>query len=627
MSFLAPLVLAALAAIGLPILLHLKKKQPKDSVQFSSLMFLEESEPTTKTSKSLQDILLLLLRIFTIILLVFAFSRPFIAKENPDQIKDDLVLNHILIDISASMRGPSLEKAKEIAQEIIKDTPSTHRIAVSTYASSLTPLIHAESAKRSPLTDQKQNALKAIENIEPAWEPSHLDKALLSAALNSSNDHHVKLHLISDLQKSSSLKNLADEAWPSHFTVVAHPVTHKEGWTNAGVHLIPSLTGKPKVRVMNASGSEKSEFELQWEGHDTMSIHVTPGESAIFEAPENIIEQGKVTLSGDDFGYDNTTTWITPKLPKTLVQIPLKEESNDPTKQAYYTTRALQVSQDYEVTIVDKITDESPSLIVTSHDANIRKSLDEGSIVLFTVKDNQSANALSTILNVPEEKIIEAPLEDHALLGEIDLKTSIFETFSEARYADFSAIKFWKYRILPDSWVSKGRVIARFDSGDPAWIEIQIGKGTLYIFTSTWRPIDSQFARSTKFPPILHALLAKGSKQNNTPAFSLVGAHRDAPGIYDSDNGKIAILLDPSETKLTPMNLSELSDNGIPTKEVMQSKSTSSLKMSSSEELEHSQNLWWWFILAATLFVIIETLVAALSHRKKYSKTPSTVTT
>jgi len=122
-------------------------------------------------------------------------------------------------------------------------------------------------------------------------------------------------------------------------------------------------------------------------------------------------------------------------------------------------------------------------------------------------------------------------------------------------------------------------------------------------------------------------LLAKGSKQNNTPAFSLVGAHRDAPGIYDSDNGKIAILLDPSETKLTPMNLSELSDNGIPTKEVMQSKSTSSLKMSSSEELEHSQNLWWWFILAATLFVIIETLVAALSHRKKYSKTPSTITT
>ena len=309
------------------------------------------------------------------------------------------------------------------------------------------------------------------------------------------------------------------------------------------------------------------------------------------------------------------------------MQIPLKEESNDPTKQAYYTTRALQASQDYEVTIVDKITDESPSLIVTSHDANIRKSLDAGSIVLFTVKDNQSANALSTILNVPEEKIIEAPLEDHALLGEIDLKTSIFETFSEARYADFSAIKFWKYRILPDSWVSKGRVIARFDSGDPAWIEIQIGKGTLYIFTSTWRPIDSQFARSTKFPPILHAILAKGSKQNNTPAFSLVGAHRDAPGIYDSDNGKIAILLDPSETKLTPMNLSELSDNGIPTKEVMQSKSTSSLKMSSSEELEHSQNLWWWFILAATLFVIIETLVAALSHRKKYSKTPSTVTT
>lgn len=43
MAFLAPLFLAGLVAVALPVLLHLRKNRPQQTLAFSSLMFLEAS--------------------------------------------------------------------------------------------------------------------------------------------------------------------------------------------------------------------------------------------------------------------------------------------------------------------------------------------------------------------------------------------------------------------------------------------------------------------------------------------------------------------------------------------------------------------------------------------------------
>ena len=63
--------------------------------------------------------------------------------------------------------------------------------------------------------------------------------------------------------------------------------------------------------------------------------------------------------------------------------------------------------------------------------------------------------------------------------------------------------------MLPADLAAKGNVLARYDSGDPAWVSFSVGKGTLHVLTTTWRPADSQFALTTKFPPLLHALLSQ----------------------------------------------------------------------------------------------------------------------
>src|SRR6218665_4029186 len=141
MAFLAPWFLVGLAALALPVLLHLRKNKPKKRVVFSSLMFLDATPPVTRRSSRLQDILLLLLRCLGLALLVIAFSRPFFRqKEKAAMAGGDAVMNFLLIDTSASMRGQPLEGALAQAGKFIDGLPEGDWIAVAAYAEKLQPL-------------------------------------------------------------------------------------------------------------------------------------------------------------------------------------------------------------------------------------------------------------------------------------------------------------------------------------------------------------------------------------------------------------------------------------------------------------------------------------------------------
>jgi hypothetical protein len=77
---------------------------------------------------------------------------------------------------------------------------------------------------------------------------------------------------------------------------------------------------------------------------------------------------------------------------------------------------------------------------------------------------------------------------------------------------------------LPDA-----RVLARFDSGDPAWIELPVGKGSLLVFTCGWHPSDSQLALSSKFVPLLYSILEYGGVRAGQQSQYFVGDHIPIP--------------------------------------------------------------------------------------------------
>ena len=104
MSLLAPLYFLGALAVGLPILFHLIRRQPKGQVEFSSLMFLRPTPPRLTRRSRLDNWLLLLLRALALMLLAAAFARPFlrsVAVSDQELPGRRIVL---MVDTSASMQ-------------------------------------------------------------------------------------------------------------------------------------------------------------------------------------------------------------------------------------------------------------------------------------------------------------------------------------------------------------------------------------------------------------------------------------------------------------------------------------------------------------------------------------------
>ena len=75
MTFLNPLALIGLVAAGIPVLLHLLNLRKVRVIEFSTLSFLKELQPTTLRRLRIRQILLLILRTLLIILLVVWLGR------------------------------------------------------------------------------------------------------------------------------------------------------------------------------------------------------------------------------------------------------------------------------------------------------------------------------------------------------------------------------------------------------------------------------------------------------------------------------------------------------------------------------------------------------------------------
>src|SRR5712692_1721765 len=80
MSFLAPAFFVGLAALAIPILIHLIQRERRTIVEFPSLMFLRRIPYQSVRRRRIRHWLLLLMRAAAVALIVLAFARPFFRQ-------------------------------------------------------------------------------------------------------------------------------------------------------------------------------------------------------------------------------------------------------------------------------------------------------------------------------------------------------------------------------------------------------------------------------------------------------------------------------------------------------------------------------------------------------------------
>ncbi|MBA3269358.1 MAG: BatA domain-containing protein, partial [Acidobacteria bacterium] len=120
MSFLAPLFFAGLAALAIPVLIHLIQRERKNVVQFPSLMFVRRIPYSSIRRRRIHNWALLMLRLAAIALIVAAFARPFVRGTSVAAAGGGARDVVILLDRSYSMgHGDQWDRARRAANDAV----------------------------------------------------------------------------------------------------------------------------------------------------------------------------------------------------------------------------------------------------------------------------------------------------------------------------------------------------------------------------------------------------------------------------------------------------------------------------------------------------------------------------
>src|ERR1700751_2005865 len=102
MGFLAPWFLGGLAALGVPVFVHLLRRHVTTPRPVSSLMFFERGTQSSTRHRRLRYLLLFALRAALVLLIALAFANPFVRRANAGA-NDRLLL--LVVDNSFSMKA------------------------------------------------------------------------------------------------------------------------------------------------------------------------------------------------------------------------------------------------------------------------------------------------------------------------------------------------------------------------------------------------------------------------------------------------------------------------------------------------------------------------------------------
>ncbi|MGB0600217.1 MAG: BatA domain-containing protein [Rubripirellula sp.] len=606
MSLLAPLYFLGALAVGLPILFHMIRRQPKGQIEFSSLMFLRPTPPRLTRRSRLDNWLLLLLRALALTLLALAFSRPFLRNVALSDAEVPGRRLMMVIDTSASMQRAGLwQQAVDVSNDVIDDLQPADQLAIVSFDDfPQTQLSFDRAAQLSP-EQLKATAKTIVADLAPSWRGSETGAALSFAGDiavsyeidnrgNAEEDSQGKsddaistsvttgpaqMILISDMQVGSELESLQVYAWPKELRLDVRQVFASDRTNASATVLQPDpeaelSADRIRVRVTNSEDASDSQFSLRWDGIPTANpssqdfpVQVPPGQTRIVRMPQPPPGVTALVLNGDQHAFDNRHYVVSPEAEELDLWMigPTVEDPRDslsyylqkvPLSDAYRNVSARRVDPTTITTVPDP---KKVRLIVLNQaveTALIEKLalyVQQGGRLLAVLsgEPSQLVSLTQTINQITDSnlQIAEATVRDYVMFSRIDFNHPVFASMADPKFNDFTKIRFWNHRTIGNvnqAW----QVIANFDDGDPALLEYSLDTGSVMLMATGWQPSESQLAMSTKFIPFAFNLFeasGRGTASNNY----------DLGQVLDFEPSETASITTPTETHIAFRTLSD----------------------------------------------------------------------
>ena len=548
MSFLTPLFFIGVAALAAPILVHLVRRTRARKIQFPALVFVRQVPQRTIRRRTLQNVLLMLLRCLAILLIVIAFTRPFFTGGSSAQATSTAGgATVILLDNSLSMRRENFfAEAQRRAEGAIDEARPDEQIAVLSF--------DKRYAVINRFTNDKNRLITTVKTLSAGWDGTDYEQALRGAESllgEIQTNGPKRIVMISDFQapgwrQATATFKLSNNTQLTTLDVSGNNPAPNVAITNVearGVVFGQKYLDNLAVHVSNFSDTPRDhvqvEFQINEQTVEKRDISLNSRDSRVIEFTGFNLNDGanRCTIniaSGDaannDFAPDNRFYFTLRR--QTPAKALIVESATRGRSDSLHLQSALTTNDDLPFTFtlksagaVDPTSIPEQALVILNDAGPINSALVEaltkfvnagGQLIVSTGPQTQVESfnqSLAQITPATLREAVQTKGGDSAAITDVKFDHPIFEVFQQSgRLAAANVVGY--YRSEPRT---NATVLARFEDGSPALIEAVTGKGRVMLFTSSLGPSWNDLPLTPLYLPFIHQMVRYvGTREENS---------------------------------------------------------------------------------------------------------------
>jgi hypothetical protein len=671
MSFLNPFFLLGLAALAAPVLVHLVRRTRARRVEFPALYFVRQVPQRTIRRRTLRDLLLLALRCLALLLVVFAFTRPYFTSAGKAAEAEGARSTVILIDASLSMRRAGLfEEAKRRAEALVGEAAVDERVALLSFGGGYEVV--------SPFTSDKNALRAALAGLGVGYEATDYEQALRGAGAvlgEAKAGGPRRVLVLSDFQASGwdagrATFRLPPEVRLALIDVAGAPeanvsVTNVEA---RGAVYGQKYADKLAVHVANFGDEERGpvtlDFQINEQTVEKRELKFAPREEKVVEFTDFNLGEGvnrcAVRVRAEDFAHDNDFYFTLRREARAKALI---IDGSARGGDSFYLQSALAAGGDLPFTFevrgagaVDPNAVAAHSLVILNDAGLAPGALSEG-VERFVERGGrlviaagphtrpESFNrAFGRVAPATLTEAVQLQRGETVALTAVKSSHPVFEVFNEG--GRLPAARVYGYQRAEAR--EGASVLASFEDGSPALVESGAGAGRVLMYTSTLGMAWSDLPLSPVYLPLVQqmvrylgerevsawqrlgrAFAVAKSPEGSTPAVDAPsgarlktgGAGLDGealltgrePGFYRlryaAGHDFVAVNVDGREGDFAKLNQEEFLASFTGGDPAARDVAEASAR-ESGEEVEARQRAWWPLLLAALLLLAAESVLA-----------------
>lgn len=584
MGFLAPWFLAGLLAAGVPVFVHLLRRQTTLPRPFSSLMFFEQGTQSSTRHRRLRYLVLFALRLALVLLLIFAFANPYMRHAGA---RTDGKLLIVVVDDSFSMRagagvaGSRLDAAKREALAVLAAKPASQRAQVLVLGGQLGVLTQ-------PIQDGEalRHAVEGMAVTDARGTFGELGRGV--RALLAVVHTPVELHLFSDMQRGDMPANFADMVLPGNVTLVLHRAgggAAAPNWTVESVDA-PSELQDPKDRRVSrvkaviagygtpaamrtvtllVDGKVLSTQRVQVPADGRATVEFTP-----LDVPYGF-SRGVVQIDvADAFPADDVAVFAVRRAdPARVLFVHARNDARSPLYFGAALKAAASASFVLQSVAVEQTADLDPGkyAFVVLSDVLALPSAFEGALARWV----QAGGNVLIAAGVASERRARLPIfggsvgQAHGYMRgggylRAGLLDAAFGPFAEASGGSGSAADWTdaKFYFAAGIDPAGARVVARLTDGTPLLLEREVGEGHALLFASGFDNVTNDLPLQPAFVPFVDGVARRLAGTNRLSGSRVVGSYVQLRGAAAAHKGVVNTgveVVDPAGQR--PLSLSE----------------------------------------------------------------------